>query len=142
MSGKGKGKHNAMKNKYLKNPIREVHNKKAKQERHVKKVLHEEERAQLRDKLLEQALSITGLKKAGLKRIVGTLNVNRLADVVNNVYLTSTWYTTRELRREERKYHGSRRKIQNPKGAEVQGVPAGGSPTDGNSQVDPKRESS
>lgn len=78
-------------------------NRKLKAARHEKRVLMFQLRATETEKLLASAMSILGLRKAGVKRLVGTLNFNRLSDVVENKYLNSSWFIARELSKQEKK---------------------------------------
>ena len=140
MSGKGKGKHAAKKEKYGRNPIKTPRNKAKRQDRRTKELMDIEVRAQECDQLLEKAMKILNLKKAGIKRIVGTLNRQRLRDVVENTYLNSKWYLDRESRKESKHVHT--RVTKNSQVTQMSEVFARANSANGDSQVDPKRESS
>jgi hypothetical protein len=81
-----------------------VLNKKLKAERHQKLVSKFQLRSIETEKLLTQARELLHVgSKAGVKRVVGTLNFNRLSDVVQNQYLNASWYIKRQLSQQEKK---------------------------------------
>jgi hypothetical protein len=74
---------------------------KRRQERHLLQVEKFKENKIVRDELLLKAKSITGLGTIGLQRLIGTLNINRLTDVVENRYLNAPWYLLRQKKAED-----------------------------------------
>lgn len=79
-------------------------NKKLKADRHQKLVTMFQLRSIETEKLLTQARELLHVgSKAGVKRVVGTLNFNRLSDVVQNQYLNASWFIERTLRQQEKK---------------------------------------
>lgn len=133
MSGKGKGKHIGRKNKRSRYIMQESKNKARRQKKHQDRIALAQIKGIEREELLEKALTSLSLKKAALKRLIGTLNLRRVRAVVENKYLTAPWFVGRTERRQERKYV---RKL-SPKGfsGTDAGVPAGTNPSDGNTQV-------
>jgi len=99
------GKQKSATTKKTQNPVFAAKNRKLKQERHEKRLLMFNERADETDKLLVLAQNLLHINtKAGIKRLVGTLNFNRLTDIKNNTYLRSGWFIKRELKLQEKKY--------------------------------------
>jgi len=85
------------------NPLVTVRHKERKQKKHQTKLLILQGRKIIRDILLEKAKIITKLGSIGLKRLVGTLNIHRLTDIVENKYFNAPWYLLRQKKVKERK---------------------------------------
>ena len=130
MSGKGKGKHIGRKNKRLRHAVVQHQTEKKRQQKHQDRIALAQIKAQEREELLEKALSSLCLKKAGLKRLIGTLNTRRIRAVVDNKYLVAPWFIGRTERRQEKKY--VRLSPQKSTGTDA-GVPGGTNTSDGNS---------
>lgn len=136
---KGKKK----KAKYTSNPASVMLNKKAKQERHIKKLEKILKKAMERDKLLISAIAVLNINKSSLRRLMGTLNTRRLRAVIDNKYLNSQWFISRELRRRKMKHENKHpyKRTTEKDTQDQHGIPEGGNTPDGNPQVDRERES-
>jgi hypothetical protein len=66
--------------------------------RNQKRTLKVQARKQLRLDLIEKCYGKLGVKRSELQKIVGTLNINRLSDVIDDIYLDSAWYKARKRR--------------------------------------------
>ena len=118
MSGKGKGKHIGRKNKRSRYLMQESKNVARRQKKHQNIIALAQIKGIEREELLSKALASLGLKKAGLKRLIGTLNTRRLRAVVENKYLNALWFLDRVLKKQEKKYvkRSSPKKVNNESG--------------------------
>lgn len=163
---KGKGQKKAKKESYLRRKAgssRKGKNKKQtggfitaknmekKQEAHRKLVSKQISRKDERLNLLEQVKAKYPGKKVGdLQKRFGTLNINRLTDILDGTFESSLWYQARVAKKEalakekRARHHGKpkfkrKRKAKRDVSGKVQKVPSRRDGGDGKVQVDQKR---
>lgn len=85
------------------NPAMTAIHKKERQVQHQKRIEKFRERRIVRDKLLQKAQELTQKTEGQLRKIIGTLNVNRLLKFVDGSYINAPWYLLRMKKAEEKK---------------------------------------
>ena len=81
---------------------REKKDKRIKKERHHKYLEKQTTNKDIRLELINDVCIHTGLTKAALKRMIGTLNIRRLIQVKNDIHSFQPWF----LNRIKRPKHG------------------------------------
>lgn len=74
-------------------------NKKIKQNKHESKLLDQAASSSVREDLIGKAMLVLKCNYVNLSKIAGTLNIKRLDDIINCIYLDSAWYKERIARR-------------------------------------------
>lgn len=78
-------------------------NKERKQKAHQRRMNRQLERSDIREELLAKTLSKLKVNTYQLKRLIGTPNIKRLTDIVEDKYLDAQWYLDRKKREQEKK---------------------------------------
>jgi hypothetical protein len=91
-------------------------------------------RKQLRLDMMEQCCKKLQLKRPDLQRLVGTLNIHRLQDILDDIYLDSKWYKLRRVVRENKSKTEKQMASMAPQAANDR-------PSQGNEQTDPAENS-
>lgn len=67
-----------------------------KAERHSKKLKNDENNTNILNDLITKCLTKLKINFVNLSMLCGTINIKRCSDIVNDIYLDSSWYKKRK----------------------------------------------